>query len=360
MCAYTKEKKMETLTNRGEFFFSIIVPIYNVEKYLSKCVTSLARQGYTGFEVIFVNDGSTDDSLEVLKRLLKDVFFRYRIIDQQNQGLSVARNAGFSYASGLYVLFLDSDDYLQDDALEYCHNLLHLNDSVNCLSFSRSYVDESYKTIERSFVRYNFSDEVKLIGKSELMSDLLSFQNISFTVIDKIFSHKFLSAFSPNIFEPGVNFEDHIFTFRAYQELSAVLVSKRRLLNYLVRGSSIMRTANLNMVNNYLVMLQKFVENSRLHHDQKANSHLIAQHLLIQIVSFYKALYEVSNLTAKNYRLLSTTFKQELLNKGLLPLSSQDFNVSKSLIAQYIASPFSSNLFCNKLFFYLLGLIGKG
>lgn len=95
--------------------FSIIVPVYNVQEYLTTCVDSILNQTYTDFEAIFVNDGSTDDSLKILK-LIKDP--RVKIVDKANGGLVSARRAGLAVAQGEYVVCVDSDDWISENYLE--------------------------------------------------------------------------------------------------------------------------------------------------------------------------------------------------------------------------------------------------
>lgn len=93
--------------------YSIIVPVYNTSKYLEICLNSVFKQTNQDYEIICINDGSTDNSLDVLKKYEEDII----IIDQKNQGLSMARNNGVKKAKGKYILFLDSDDYLNKDLL---------------------------------------------------------------------------------------------------------------------------------------------------------------------------------------------------------------------------------------------------
>ena len=108
--------------------FSIIVPIYNVEKYLPKCLDSLINQTYSNIEIICVNDGSTDNSLQILEEYAnKDK--RIKIINQENQGVSVARNNGIDNATGDYILFVDSDDWLEIYACDILNKKLEKNNS---------------------------------------------------------------------------------------------------------------------------------------------------------------------------------------------------------------------------------------
>ena len=91
---------------------SIIVPVYNVEEYLVKCLDSLVNQTLKEIEIICINDGSTDNSLEILNTYAqKDS--RITIIDKKNEGVSAARNTGLNISKGEYIMFVDSDDYLE-------------------------------------------------------------------------------------------------------------------------------------------------------------------------------------------------------------------------------------------------------
>ncbi|MBO5376516.1 MAG: glycosyltransferase [Bacilli bacterium] len=91
--------------------FSIIIPVYNVEKYIKKCLDSISSQSFKDYEVIIVNDGTKDNSIEIAKK------YNFKIVNQENKGLSEARNTGVKNSSGEYLLFLDSDDYIEKDLL---------------------------------------------------------------------------------------------------------------------------------------------------------------------------------------------------------------------------------------------------
>lgn len=97
--------------------FSIIVPVYNVASCLNRCITSLREQTYRDIEIILVDDGSTDSSSELCDEYAK-ADNRIRVIHKENGGLSDARNKGMELATGKYILFVDSDDYINQDACE--------------------------------------------------------------------------------------------------------------------------------------------------------------------------------------------------------------------------------------------------
>ncbi len=101
----------------NEILLSVIVPVYNVEEYLEENLDSLIDQGSSSYELIFVNDGSTDSSYEILKRYEEKVSF-LRVIDKENGGISSARNEGIREARGKYLGFIDSDDFVREDYVQ--------------------------------------------------------------------------------------------------------------------------------------------------------------------------------------------------------------------------------------------------
>ena len=96
---------------------SIIIPVYNAEQYLDMCLTSVCNQTYTNLEIIVVNDGSSDCSLDIIKKYAKQDS-RIIVLNQKNQGVSYARNSGLEIATGEYIIFLDSDDWITNDCCE--------------------------------------------------------------------------------------------------------------------------------------------------------------------------------------------------------------------------------------------------
>ena len=105
----------------SEIKISIIIPCYNIEKYLNKCLMSLFDQTFKDFEIICIDDGSSDDTLNILNKYAKE-HSNLRVITQTNQYAGVARNNGMKYAKGEYLLFLDGDDFFELNMLEKLYN----------------------------------------------------------------------------------------------------------------------------------------------------------------------------------------------------------------------------------------------
>ena len=128
--------------------YSIVIPVYNVEKYIGKCLDSLVNQTYSNFEVIIVNDGTKDNSQAIIdKYVKKDKRFKSYI--KENGGLSDARNYGVKYASGDYLIFIDSDDYVNTSYLENINEVLKNDTSIDVLKIKLIQVDEEGKEISK-------------------------------------------------------------------------------------------------------------------------------------------------------------------------------------------------------------------
>ncbi len=134
--------------------FSIIVPVYNVEKYIRKCLKSIEEQTYGNYEVIIVNDGSQDKSQKIVNEFArKDSRFKSYI--KVNGGLSDARNYGVVKATGEYILFLDSDDYIKDELLHKLNEVIINNDGIDLIKYSCQTVDTDGTIIHKYISKEN-------------------------------------------------------------------------------------------------------------------------------------------------------------------------------------------------------------
>ena len=110
---------------------SIIIPVYNAAANIDKCVKSILKQSYKGFELILINDGSKDNSLEIIRKYEKK-YKNVRVIDKPNEGVSKTRNLGIKEAAGKYVMFIDNDDYIDEDYVETLLNAIK-REKVDCV-----------------------------------------------------------------------------------------------------------------------------------------------------------------------------------------------------------------------------------
>lgn len=129
--SYNSDNVYLLLQERKEYDlikFSIIIPVYNVEKYLPKCIESIINQTYSNLEIICINDGSSDNSKPILEDYSqKDS--RIKVINKENEGVSTARNIGIEIATGDYFLFVDADDFIEPDACSILYNEISLNEN---------------------------------------------------------------------------------------------------------------------------------------------------------------------------------------------------------------------------------------
>lgn len=142
--------------------YSVIIPVYNAEKTLRRCLDSLLRQDCSDVEIILVNDGSKDDSLEVCREYERGYSF-IRVIDKENGGVSSARNAGLDLAEGTYVLFVDSDDYVPTDLFSKLNKLFKERD-WDLIRLSNC-VDNGHEHRERIYPNASFDTRAEALTK---------------------------------------------------------------------------------------------------------------------------------------------------------------------------------------------------
>lgn len=164
---------------------SIIIPIYNIEKYLSECLDSIVCQDCTNIEVILVNDGSTDNSGKIADSYAQKYFF-IQVIHQKNQGVSVARNNGLLNSKGEYIWFVDGDDWIDHTALLKCDKMTALDADVVFFGSKEVYGQTAKKMT-------NFGHSILSVSLIEnLLNDLLFANVIKWFVWDKIIKRKII------------------------------------------------------------------------------------------------------------------------------------------------------------------------
>lgn len=212
---------------------SIIVPIYNVAPYLRKCVDSLLAQDISDYEIILVNDGSTDNSGEIAQQYA-DTYANVKLISQENKGLSVARNVGIKQANGKYIIFVDSDDYLQPNCLGDLIAQAEI-DELDVLRFRYQNVDEKGEVfVPHQGMLTDYNDY------SPLPTDGLTFLNERMWV--QCYAVQFLiktEIAKQELFTPNIYFEDVDWTPRMLFRAKRVASVDSIVYNYLWREGSI-------------------------------------------------------------------------------------------------------------------------
>lgn len=212
--------------------FSIIVPVYNVELYLEQCLESLRTQDYSDYEVICVNDGSTDSSREILTAW-ETRMPQMRVIDRSNGGLSAARNTGLQAATGDYVVFVDSDDWVEASMLSTLAKVTDGNDMV-CFACRRT-DNNAHDTLQPE----------QSGGWEYYNRHALEHREVAFVCVwQRCYRRSFLIE-NNLCFREGILHEDNEFTPRACLKAKKVTVIPDVLYNYRVRPGSIMTTRGM-------------------------------------------------------------------------------------------------------------------
>jgi glycosyltransferase involved in cell wall biosynthesis len=214
---------------------SIIVPVYNMERYLGRCVSSIVNQTYEKLEIILVDDGSTDSSPQMCEDYAKKDD-RIKVVHKENGGLSDARNAGLKIATGDYIGYVDSDDWIEPDMYERMVNACIDNNAEMALCrYFREYDD---KTIDDG------TDRVEILGRDEILRIYITDKE-GFMVYNSVWSKLFKRELVEGvIFPKGQNSEDIMYTTRAFCKLDKAVYIDACLYHYVIdRKDSIMNVA---------------------------------------------------------------------------------------------------------------------
>lgn len=222
---------------------SIIVPVYNMQDYLRECLDSLIGLNITGYEIIVVNDGSSDGSQNIIDNFVKNYPGRIKGYTQKNAGLSVARNTGLSFAQGAYVTFVDSDDYILGDAFErFWKGMKEHQLDIGVANLERDYDgrivadDISYRK------RAHLAQMGTMDGQSYIAEsyDYLK-DEIKVEAVTKIYNKGFLLS-NHLEFRPGLIYEDTLFFVETMLAARSVRYFPYVFYRYRMRGDSIMHT----------------------------------------------------------------------------------------------------------------------
>lgn len=308
---------------------TIIVPIYNVKPYLSRCIESIINQDYKKLEIILVDDGSTDKSGNICDEYAKKDK-RIIVIHQENQGLSCARNNGTRISKGKYIAYIDSDDYIELDYISYLYKLIKDNkaDISACAHNKHRYIETVYE-------------------KDELYPALLT-SKIAFSAWSKLIKASIMK--DNNIYFP-VNeiYEDQKWIYYLLEHTNRVVIGSESKYHYTYRQNSIFNTKSLQ---NKKILINRVCE---------MHNFIKEKHPEYLSLSYIKYIRELTY----NFLSFSRTKELETLKKEIYSLIKKDRNkiilkkeVNLFLRLEVLVSYFGYNFF--KLYNYLLFPIYKG
>lgn len=299
---------------------SIIIPIYNSELYLPRLFKSLLQQSFQEFEIIAINDGSTDTSLDIIQcYALQDK--RINVFSQKNMGLSISRNNGLNLAKGSYICFIDSDDTIEKEMLQILYTTI-INDQSDIVttSYKTLYPDGSYTITERKITD----------------STVLSNPALSSHVWGQLYKKSLFLSYSIS-FPEGIFFEDQITTFELYYYAKKISFVSTSLYNYYIHPNSITQKISIQKIDDIFIVIlyiKKFLDNEKILELHKTNIHA----KLLKLINNYILKYLIKN---ENEKLLIYFFKKmklsnEITKINLSKISLQYFGIYFDFITKMV------------------------
>lgn len=257
---------------------SIIIPCYNSELFISETLDSIVMQNYTNIEVIVVNDGSTDKSVNIIESFKTKL--NLSVIHQENEGVSSARNNGFKISNGEFIMFLDADDILEPHFINERVDFFKKNKEVNCLG-SRILVFDSYS---KNIIRENYS----II--SDIKANVLSYVPFTSTVPSSYMFRRLVFSDDSELFNVKLQSTADRFFIIKYSDVITAnnITSNDASLLYRIHEESMSNKLNA-----------KLVDDNALFYDDLLRSNFISER--IHLIKGYQVLYK-SYFKIKNYR----------------------------------------------------------
>lgn len=246
-----------------KLLISVIIPVYNVETYLKETLDCLVNQTNKDFELILVNDGSTDGTQEIIESFIKEYsnLFEIKAIQQNNAGVSHARNVGMNQASGEYIYFFDSDDLLVPEAIEVMSQ--QLSNKVDLLKFNANqFIDGTMrdKNLKYKLVKPMVS---KFYPRNKVLRKDTFLKLSSFTFQSPVWLYVYKKSLLENNgirFEEGIIYEDELFNAIVFTYVESFLHIKNRLFTKRIRSKSITTGSSISERLNYKgVILEKII-----------------------------------------------------------------------------------------------------
>lgn len=316
---------------------SIIVPVYNVEKYINKCIDSIINQTYKNLEIILVDDGSTDSSGKICDDYaIKDN--RIKVVHKKNGGVSSARNEGIRVANGKYIGFIDSDDWICNKMYEKLYNIAKKNDSeiVEC-NFIRLKKEEKIKSKTANVINYTKKEYLKKFFK-------INSQECEYYPWNKLYNAKLLTE---NQYPIGIRQgEDAVGTYKSIINASRITKTTEVLYYYRMNPESV--TENFSIADSDLIKVWDIIINIA-----KENS---PEDLKYAILNRKRTNFTLLYRMARNYS-IEDLKKNEYANQLLLQLKEDEKYLLKSPIV--FSRKILIFLFCRNYFFFSKFLYSK-
>ena len=275
---------------------SIILSVYNVEKYIVNCLKSIVNQDYANFELVIIDDGSTDKSVEKIEEYLSDKDIKWNIYRKENGGQSSSRNFGIKKANGEYIVFLDSDDVISKNFLSSLKDLLDNNNAD--FSFC------NYEYVKEQIPPVDSNAKIIIYEKEKLLNDFLK-RTINFVLPSMMFKKQFIID-NNLVFNEDIKFsEDQMFIWDTILKSNKSIYTTRKMYGYYLREKSIMTSSPYEKIKKAFFVFKKYTDELINEHKELANItklilprwELGALYSAAKLVSYdeFLSLYEIMN-----------------------------------------------------------------
>ena len=274
---------------------SIILPVYNTSLYLEQCLNSIHNQSFKDYELICVDDGSSDNSFEILKKYEK-IINNCKVIYQKNQGVATARNVALSNVTGDYVIFIDSDDYIKPNYIERLYNeICNTNADVVICNFYRYYDNLNLR------LPVMYKKKSGIYSNHDILKSLIPDNLIHSYLWNKIWKRELFD----NLQFPDIKYEDISVMCDLFYKAKRISIIDDTLYYYRVRKTSIVRNYSISTQNDYVKaygIIRLFLKEKDLYNKYKFSFKLLS-------IKVYLVMFFINIFLIKEYRNLRITFE---------------------------------------------------
>ncbi|MEG1441955.1 MAG: glycosyltransferase [Oscillospiraceae bacterium] len=306
---------------------SIVIPVYNTAEYLEKCLESVVNQTYKNLDIIIINDGSTDNSADIIEKYDKQDD-RITVVNTENNGVSKARNIGIDLSNGEYIWFIDSDDFLYPESVEKLYN------SIGSCDMAASNVNIiTDNEVPKKFL--NLPKDDKITVDFNFINDLLGDRvHIGGSLINKMYRTEIIKKMNIRFEERSLIYaEDAMFNFKSFKYIRNIAIVDEPLYGYYQRSTSVSHTYKPNLAKR----CENFVEEINYYYNNKYKKALKMR----CFVFFIEILY---NEKKAGYKAFENVLKNKYFETQLQDLDISGISKKRKMI--YILRKFPLILYC--------------
>ncbi|WP_096156439.1 glycosyltransferase family 2 protein [Bacillus sp. FJAT-45066] len=327
--------------------FSILIPVYNVEKFLSQCIDSILEQTYQNFEVVLINDGSTDSSGFICSKYA-EADKRIKVFNQENQGLLMSRRNAISKATGEYLLFLDSDDYWNNNLLEMVYSAI-IKFNCDLVIFKYSRVSEKNLFIKEAHSVFHNEAIFDENNKEELFREILSSSELN-NLVCKVVKHSIMDEIDYRPFKGISSGEDLLQSVPLIVNSNKIVYLDKSLYNYRITSGSITTTVNKRFFKDVTIVRETVLTYlKKQKYDNEANNILFYNYYLEIIINYFYVIAKAKLNKKEKINFLVNLKKEDLILEAIPYIK-----YSKIKLVNKLPIYFLKNNYYNSIIIYTL------